>query len=71
MDLIEFLECVIAMSGEVDYVSDGTTVVKIENGNRYQGLITGAGCMTTTSIAVFASQTSNALHATVAGYVHR
>lgn len=49
------VEIVVAMSGAVDYVSDGKTIVSIQNGHHYQGSITGSGCMATTSIAVLAS----------------
>lgn len=38
-------EVVVAMSGEVDYVSDGTSTFAIENGSDWQGKITGSGCM--------------------------
>lgn len=33
------------MSGEVDYISDGTCTFAIENGSDWQGKITGSGCM--------------------------
>lgn len=38
-------EVIVAMSGEVDYVSDGTSTFAIENGSDWQGKITGSGCM--------------------------
>lgn len=38
-------EVVVAMSGEIDYVSDGTITFAIENGSDWQGKITGSGCM--------------------------
>ncbi|CAO3563449.1 unnamed protein product [Mortierella alpina] len=47
--------CVVAMTGEVDYVSDGVRTVAIENGHPYQGRITGSGCMIASSIASFAA----------------
>ncbi|GAA6061137.1 hypothetical protein JCM10212_001737 [Sporobolomyces blumeae] len=60
---------VVAMSGETDYVSDGTTTFAIENGSHWQGKITGSGCMATSSVAVFAglNHSSGALAAAVAG----
>lgn len=42
-----FVELVIAMSGEIDYISDGLQTFKLSNGNNYQGVITGSGCMAT------------------------
>lgn len=60
------------MSGKTDYVSDGWTVVAIDNGHDYQGEITGSGCMCSASIACHLSAMSglqDAFVATVAGYV--
>lgn len=45
--------CVIALTGETDWVSDGTTVVKLDNGHELLGDITGSGCMVGTCIATF------------------
>ncbi|KAJ3240292.1 hypothetical protein HDU81_004207 [Chytriomyces hyalinus] len=44
----------VCITGAVDYVSDGTRVVRCENGNSYLGLLTGTGCSTTALIASFA-----------------
>ncbi|KAG0296835.1 hypothetical protein BGZ98_000805 [Dissophora globulifera] len=51
--------CVVAMTGKIDYVSDGVRTVAIENGHRYQGRITGSGCMIASSIASFAAVSPN------------
>ncbi|KAF9213060.1 hypothetical protein BGZ59_005968 [Podila verticillata] len=51
--------CVVAMTGKVDYVSDGVRTVAIENGHSYQGRITGSGCMIASSIASFAAISPN------------
>ncbi|KIJ18858.1 hypothetical protein PAXINDRAFT_70332 [Paxillus involutus ATCC 200175] len=45
--------CVVALTGETDWVSDGTTVVKLGNGHRLLGDITGSGCLVGTCIATF------------------
>lgn len=37
--------CVCAVTGAVDVVTDGKTVVKIDNGSPLMGKITGTGCM--------------------------
>ena len=37
--------CVVAMSGKVDYVSDGKTTVKLSNGHDFMGCVSGTGCM--------------------------
>lgn len=60
------------MSGKTDYVSDGWTVVAIDNGHDYQGEITGSGCMCSASIACHMTgmkDLSEAFFAAVAGYV--
>ncbi|KAL1917393.1 uncharacterized protein VTP21DRAFT_5049 [Calcarisporiella thermophila] len=45
---------VIAMSGKVDFVSDGERTFSIANGHEYLAHITGSGCMATSLIACFA-----------------
>ncbi|KAM0752558.1 thiamine biosynthetic bifunctional enzyme Thi4 [Meredithblackwellia eburnea MCA 4105] len=44
---------IVAMTGPIDYVSDGEIVVAIENGHHWQSVITGSGCMATTAVACF------------------
>ena len=44
-----------AMTGEVDYVSDGYQTAAIRNGHMYQSRITGSGCMATAVVAAFAA----------------
>lgn len=48
-----FLGCVIALTGPTDWVSDGVTVIKLDNGHKLLGNITGSGCMVGTCIATF------------------
>ncbi|KAH7888813.1 Hydroxyethylthiazole kinase family-domain-containing protein [Phlebopus sp. FC_14] len=43
--------CVVALTGVIDWVSDGTTVVKLQNGHPLLGDITGSGCMVGTCVA--------------------
>ncbi|KAG5652357.1 hypothetical protein H0H81_005334, partial [Sphagnurus paluster] len=45
--------CVIVLTGPVDYISDGTTVVALCNGNEMMGRITGLGCVAGSSIATY------------------
>jgi hydroxyethylthiazole kinase-like sugar kinase family protein len=45
-----FSELVVAMSGKVDYVSDGRTVFAIQNGSHWQENITGSGCMASSCV---------------------
>lgn len=37
--------CVVAISGEQDILSDGKSVVTVDNGDQLMGQITGSGCM--------------------------
>ncbi|KAF9898787.1 hypothetical protein BX616_003614 [Lobosporangium transversale] len=61
-------KCVVAMTGKIDYVSDGVRTVAIENGHEYQGRITGSGCMIASSIGSFAAiSTDDHFAAAVAG----
>lgn len=59
----------VAMSGEVDYISDGTSTVEVRNGNEWLGTLTGTGCSTTTLIACFAAVEPDPLVASVGGLV--
>ncbi|KAJ2726342.1 thiamine biosynthetic bifunctional enzyme [Coemansia sp. Benny D115] len=45
--------CLVVMTGEIDYVSDGASVFAIHNGHALQASITGSGCMAGTAIATF------------------
>lgn len=47
------LGCIIAMTGKVDWVTDGFTTVSLHNGHKLLGSITGSGCIVGTSIAAF------------------
>jgi len=46
-------KCVIILTGITDYVSDGSTVIKLDNGHELLAHITGSGCMVGTCVAVF------------------
>jgi hydroxyethylthiazole kinase len=47
------LGCVAAVTGPVDYVSDGERVIEISNGHELLGTVTGTGCMATAITASF------------------
>ncbi|KAH9855176.1 Hydroxyethylthiazole kinase [Lenzites betulinus] len=51
---------IIVLTGVVDYVSDGTTVVRLSNGHPLLGEITGSGCMVGTAVTVFCGGASMA-----------
>ncbi|TFK20930.1 thiamine biosynthetic bifunctional enzyme [Coprinopsis marcescibilis] len=53
--------CVIVLTGATDYISNGTNVVAISNGDPILGKITGSGCILGSCIASFCAA---ALHGT-------
>lgn len=55
------------LTGVTDYVSDGTTVVRLSNGNPLLGEITGSGCMVGTAVATFCAGASAAAAAARSG----
>ncbi|OSX66223.1 hypothetical protein POSPLADRAFT_1132039 [Postia placenta MAD-698-R-SB12] len=57
-DLARRERCIVVLSGKTDYVSDGTTVVSLNNGHPLLGDITGSGCMLGTCIAIFCAAAS-------------
>ncbi|KAG8947051.1 hypothetical protein FRC04_011231 [Tulasnella sp. 424] len=50
--------CVVVMTGPTDYISNGQTVVKLDNGCELLGNITGSGCMVGTAVATFCGAAS-------------
>ncbi|GEM08934.1 thiamine-phosphate diphosphorylase / hydroxyethylthiazole kinase [Rhodotorula toruloides] len=60
---------IVAMSGETDYISDGSVCFTIKNGTFWQEKITGSGCMASAAVALFAGleHESGPLVAAVAG----
>lgn len=47
--------CVVVVTGEHDFVTDGTRVIKVSNGHPILKIITAAGCALTAVIAAFLS----------------
>jgi hydroxyethylthiazole kinase len=47
------LQCVLAITGPVDLVTDGRRVVRVANGHPLMGRVTGTGCTATAAIAAF------------------
>ena len=61
------LSCVVAITGAIDVITDGETLVKIANGHKMLSRVTGTGCMATALVGSFAGATNDYLTATVAG----
>lgn len=61
------LNCVIAITGAKDIITDGTKVYIVENGDAIMARITGTGCMCTSLIGSYAAVANNPLDAALAG----
>lgn len=48
-----YIGCVIAMTGETDWISDGNITISSTNGDKLLAHITGSGCIVGTSVATF------------------
>ncbi|KAJ3288872.1 hypothetical protein HK104_007904 [Borealophlyctis nickersoniae] len=59
----------VAISGAVDYVSDGMRVVECHNGNEWLGTLTGTGCTTSALAGCFAAVEEDPVVAAVGGIV--
>ncbi|TPX32279.1 hypothetical protein SmJEL517_g04578 [Synchytrium microbalum] len=60
---------VIAISGAVDTISDGTRVVQVRNGSHWMGTFTGSGCSATAVTACFAAVEPDRVVAAVSALV--
>lgn len=58
------LKTVVAVTGETDYITDGTESFEVLNGHQMFGLVTGTGCAATTAISCFCAVERNLLVAT-------
>ncbi len=67
--LARFIDGAVAVSGEVDLVTDGETVVHLEGGSALMGKVTGFGCSQGGVLAVYATQT-DPFTAALAGVAH-
>ena len=67
--LAKQLGTIIVASGATDYVSDGETVLAIENGHPLMAKTTGSGCVATAVIAAFLPISSSPFSAAVSAMV--
>ena len=54
-ELARRYQCVAAITGKVDTVSDGARVARVSNGHPMMSAVTGTGCMATTIAACYAA----------------
>ena len=62
-------KCIFAMTGAVDYVSDGKRALMINGGNPLMERITGAGCMTSTLVAACAAVAEDKMTGAMLGLI--
>lgn len=55
---------VVVISGEIDYITDGKTVMRIKNGSRLMTKLTGMGCTATAIIGAYLGVEKDILRAT-------
>lgn len=61
--------CVIAITGKTDIVSDGQNVCLLDNGHPILADVTGTGCMTTSLIGAYCGANRDCFTAAIAGIV--
>jgi len=66
-NLARALKTVVAITGVIDFISDGERVISIENGHEMLTKVTGTGCMSTCLIGVYAGVSKDYLIAAIAG----
>jgi hydroxyethylthiazole kinase len=64
--LAKILNKVIAITGEVDFITNGEHAIEVHNGHPMFGLVTGTGCAATTAISCFCAVEPDPLVATAA-----
>ncbi len=57
--------CIVAISGEIDYISDGKKVAKIDNGTQLFPKITGSGCLLSAVCGAFLTLNKNSFDLTL------
>lgn len=53
LELAQELDITLAITGEVDLVTDGKRIIRVHNGHPMMGLLTGTGCAATAVIGAF------------------
>jgi len=63
----EEIDSVVAVTGEVDLITDGKKTIRCYNGHPLLASVTGTGCAATTTIAAFSAVTADPLEAAATG----
>ena len=64
-DLAKATGAIVAVTGVVDYVTDGKTIRAVANGDRMMTKVTGVGCALTCLIAAFCAANGDPMAATI------
>lgn len=64
-ELAKATQSVVVVSGETDYITDGTRIETVENGNPMMAKVTGMGCTATAIAGAFAAVNDNTFEAAV------
>ena len=65
--LAQKLDCVIAITGRQDIITDGKNTILVNNGHAMLSQVTGTGCMTTSLVASYCAAGQDWLVGTAAG----
>ena len=68
-DAAQQYHCIFAMTGAVDYISDGKRALMINGGHPLMERIVGAGCMTTTIVAACVAVAGEAMTGAMLGLI--
>lgn len=63
--LAEELSCTVAVTGKVDYVTDGSRIVGVANGHPMMTRVTALGCAATSLVAAFLAVENDSVNAAV------
>jgi len=61
-------DCIVAISGERDLITDGDRIVRVANGRPIMTMVTGLGCGLSATVAAFIGANDNIFEATVSAF---
>lgn len=67
MVLAKELGATLAITGPVDFITDGSRILRVKNGHPLMPMVTGTGCSATAIIGAFAAVDPDPLHAAASG----
>lgn len=68
-NLANRLNCIVAITGVIDIISDGERVAILENGTKMLSNVTGTGCMTSALVGAYCGAGSDYFIAAVSGII--